>query len=76
MLDITGFHRISSERCSGHDLLTPYDLRAQNFRVNVEFSTQHRGRNFISKKCPKVNVLFRSFLELSRFNLMIRFELY
>ena len=37
-----------------NDVLTPFDLRAQNFRVIVEFSTCHRGQNFFSKKCPKV----------------------
>ena len=33
-----------------NDLLTPFDLKAQNFRVNVEFSTQHRGGNFYFEK--------------------------
>ena len=37
-----------------NDVLTPFDLRAQNFRVIVEFSTCHRGQKFFSKKCPKV----------------------
>ena len=37
-----------------NDLLTPFDLRAQNFRVNVEFSTCHRGQKNFSKKCPKM----------------------
>ena len=44
-----------------NDLLTPFDLRAQNFRVNVEFSTEHRGQNFFSKKCPKVGVFLIHF---------------
>ena len=37
-----------------NDVLTSCDLRAQIFRVNVEFSTCYRGRNFFSKKCRKV----------------------
>ena len=37
-----------------NDLLTPFDLRAENFRVNVEFSTWDRGPKIFSKKCPKV----------------------
>ena len=37
-----------------NDLLTSFDLRAQIFRVNVEFSTCYHGINFFSKKCPKV----------------------
>ena len=37
-----------------NDLLTPFDLRAQNFRVNVEFANYHRGQKIFSKKCPKV----------------------
>ena len=37
-----------------NDLLTPFDLRAQMFRVNVEFSTCHHGQTFLSKKYPKV----------------------
>ena len=37
-----------------NDVLTPFDLRAQNFRVIVEFSTCHREQKFFSKKCPKV----------------------
>ena len=38
---------------AANDVLTPFDLRAQNFRVNVEFSTCHRGQKKNSKKCPK-----------------------
>ena len=30
--------------------LTPIDLRGQNFRVNVEFSTYYRGLKNFSKK--------------------------
>ena len=29
--------------------LTPFDLMGQNFRVNVEFSTCHRGQKKIQK---------------------------
>ena len=35
-----------------NDLLTPFDLRAQNFRVDVEFSTCYRGQKFFFKKPP------------------------
>ena len=37
---------------AANDVLTPFDLRAQNFRVNVEFSTCHRGQK---KKFEKVS---------------------
>ena len=37
-----------------NDLLTPFYLRAQKFKVNVEFSAYHHGQTFFSKKCPKV----------------------
>ena len=36
-----------------NDLLTPFDLRAENFRVNVEFSTCHRGQKNFRKNVPK-----------------------
>ena len=36
-----------------NDRVTPFDLKAQNFRVNVEFYSHH-GQIFFSKKCPKV----------------------
>ena len=40
-----------------NDILTPFDLRGQIFRVNVELSAYHRGQKFVdifSKKCPRV----------------------
>ena len=37
-----------------NDVLTPFDLRAQIFRVNLELSAEYRGRKFFLKKCPKV----------------------
>ena len=37
-----------------NDLLTRFDLRAKNFRVNVKLSVHYRGHKFFSKKCPKV----------------------
>ena len=37
-----------------NDDLTPFDLSAQIFRVNVELSVHYRGQNFFSKKCLKV----------------------
>ena len=37
-----------------NDLLTPFALRAQNFRVNVEFSTEHRGRIFFFENVRKL----------------------
>ena len=37
-----------------NDLLTSFDLRAQTFRVNLEFCTCYHGQNNFSKKCPKV----------------------
>ena len=40
-----------------NDDLTPFDLRAQILRVNVELSVYYRGPNNFSKKCP--NVIFR-----------------
>ena len=33
-----------------NDYLTPFDLRAQIFRVNVELSVHYRGQNFFFKK--------------------------
>ena len=39
-----------------NDLLTPFDLKAQNFMIDVEFSTYHRGQNIFSKKCPRVTL--------------------
>ena len=40
-----------------NDVLTPFDLRAQILRVNVELSVQYRRQNFLSKKRPKVTLL-------------------
>ena len=37
-----------------NDLSTPFDPRAQNFRVNVKLSVHYREQFFFSKKCPKV----------------------
>ena len=37
-----------------NDLLTSFDLRAQIFRVNAEFSTCYHGHKKFSKKWPKV----------------------
>ena len=37
-----------------NDDLTPFDLRAQILRVNVELSVHYRGQKFFSKKCPKM----------------------
>ena len=34
--------------------LTPFDLRAQIFRVNVELSAHNRGQKNFSKKWPKM----------------------
>ena len=45
--------------------LTPFGLRGQNFRVNVEFSTYYRGLKKFSKKWPKVT--FRLEKKISRF---------
>ena len=42
-----------------NDVLTPFDLRAQNFRVNVEFSTCHRGQNFFFEKMSESDLLAR-----------------
>ena len=36
------------------DRLTPFDLRGQIFRVNVEFSAYYPEQEFFSKNCPKV----------------------
>ena len=45
--------------------LTPFDLRGQNFRVNVEFSTYYRGLKKFSKKWPKVTFrLEKKFLQV------------
>ena len=49
-----GYWTMSRVILARNDLLTLFDLRAQNFRVNVEFSTCHRGQKIFSKKCPKV----------------------
>ena len=50
-----------------NDLLTPFDLRAQNFRVNVEFANYHRGQKIFSKKCLKVTFrLEKKFLTHNR----------
>ena len=59
-----------------NDLLTLFDLRAQNFRVNVEFSTCHRGQKFFSKKCPKVTFRLEkkfllSFFETAHFGSLV-----
>ena len=43
------------------DLLTSFDLRAQIFRVNLEFSTCYHGQNNFSKKCPKVTFQLEKF---------------
>ena len=37
-----------------NDVLTPFDLRDQIFRVNVEFSAYNRGQKIFSKICPRV----------------------
>ena len=37
-----------------NDLLTSFDLRAQIFRVNVEFPTFYHRQKIFLKKCPKV----------------------
>ena len=47
-----------------NDLLTPFDLRAQNFRVTVEFSTQHRGSKFFRKNVRK-KIFLKLFLKPS-----------
>ena len=39
---------------SPNDVLTPFELRGQIFRVNVELSTYYREQKKISKKCPKI----------------------
>ena len=59
-----------------NDLLTLFDLRAQNFRVNVEFSTCHRGQKIFSKKCPKVTFrlekkIFARFFETAHFGSLV-----
>ena len=36
------------------DVLTPFDLRAQIFKVNMQFSAYNREETFCSKKCSKV----------------------
>ena len=52
--------------------LTPFDLRGQIFRVNLEFSTYYRGLKIFSKKWPKVTFrLERKFF--SRFFETVRF---
>ena len=55
-----------------NDVLTPFDLRAQNFRAIVEFSTCHRGQKNFSKKCPEVTFrlekkILNNFFETSPF---------
>ena len=42
-----------------NDLLTLFELRAQNFRVNVEFSTCHRGQNFFFEKMSESDLSAR-----------------
>ena len=42
-----------------NDVLTPFDLRAQNFRVIVEFSTCHRGQNFFFEKMSESDLSAR-----------------
>ena len=82
--DLTGFNLVSLARCrimtrvilAPNDLLTLFDLRAQNFRVNVEFSTCHRGQKIFSKKCPKVTFRlekknFARFFETAHFGSLV-----
>ena len=52
-----------------NDVLTPFDLRAQIIRVNVELSVHNRGQNFFSQKCPKVT-LSHEFYQTEFLNLM------
>ena len=42
-----------------NDVLTPFDLRAQNFRVIVEFSTCHRGQIFFFEKMSESDLSAR-----------------
>ena len=42
-----------------NDVLTPFDLRAQNFRVIVEFSTCHRGQKFFPEKMSESDLSAR-----------------
>ena len=52
-----------------NDVLTPFDLRAQIFRVNVEMFVHYRGQKILSQKCPKVT-LSREFYQTEFLNLM------
>ena len=42
-----------------NDLLTSFDLRAQIFRVNIEFSIYYHGQKFFSKKMSESDLLAR-----------------
>ena len=71
-----GYWTMSRVILARNDLLTLFDLRAQNFRVNVEFSTCHRGQKIFSKKCPKVTFrlekkIFARFFETAHFGSLV-----
>ena len=47
----SSYHRYAITRVmlAPNDVLTPFDLRTQNFRVNVELSAYYRGREKFRK---------------------------
>ena len=45
-----------------NDDLTPFDLRAQIFRVNVELSVHYRGQNFFFEKMSESDLSARKIL--------------
>ena len=46
-----------------NDVLFPFDLRAQNFRVNVEFFTCHRGQKNFRKNGQNLDKIFEKMSE-------------
>ena len=59
---------------ASNDVLTPFDLRAQIFRVNVELSVHYRGQKICSQKCPKVTLSHEFYQFLNLMNSYIYIE--
>ena len=48
---------------ASNDVLTPFDLKAQIFRVNMELSAYNLGQFFFSKKMSESGLSARKFMQ-------------
>ena len=57
-----------------NDLMTPFDLRAQNFRVNLKLSLHYRGQKFFFEKMSEILfAISHDFSSISRTTLIMTF---